>query len=131
MGTIEATKIATGTEDELRLEIHGSRGALCFNSMDPHHLDAYDRTASGSPVGGRRGWTAVDTGQRYPTPAVGFPSPKNAIGWIRSHLACLANFLESVAQGKPGDPGLGQGIRIQHLMECAKRSAKTGQWVQV
>ena len=131
MGTIEATKIATGAEDELRLEIHGSKGALRFNSMDPHHLDAYDHTASGKPVGGRRGWTAIDTGQRYPVPASSFPSPKNAIGWIRTHLACLAHFLESIAQGKPGDPGLAEGIRIQHLMECAKRSAQTRQWVQV
>ena len=35
-GTIEATKLATGSEDELRLEIHGSQGALRFNGMDPY-----------------------------------------------------------------------------------------------
>ena len=27
LGTVEATKLATGTEDEIRLEIHGSRRA--------------------------------------------------------------------------------------------------------
>ncbi len=127
VGNIEATKIATGTEDEVRLEIHGSRGALRFNGTDPNHLEAYDREAAGAPVGGRRGWTRIDTGQRYPKPA-GFPGPKFAIGWVRSHMACLVNFLLCVADGRPGDPGLRQGIYIQELMDCCRRSAEERTW---
>ena len=69
LGTIEATKLATGAEDELRLEIHGSRGAIRFNGMDPHHLEFHDATAADRPQGGLRGWTRIDTGQRYPSPA--------------------------------------------------------------
>ena len=52
VGTIEATKIATGSEDELRLEIHGSRGALRYNGMDPHHLDWYDAAVARTAAGG-------------------------------------------------------------------------------
>jgi predicted dehydrogenase len=131
LGTIEATKLATGSEDELRLEIHGSRGALRFNLMDPHHLELYDATAADKPQGGRRGWTRIDTGQRYPAPAAGFPSPKAATGWVRGHVACLANFLQAIADGRPAEPGLDQGVRVQHLMECARRSAAGGSWRDV
>jgi predicted dehydrogenase len=131
LGYIEGTKLATGAEDELRVEIHGSKGALRFNGMDPHHLEAYDATAPDAPIGGTRGWTHIDTGQRYPAPAVGFPSPKNTLGWIRVHVACLANFLQDVAAGRPGNPGLDQGIRVQHLMDCARRSASQNRWVEV
>lgn len=130
-GFIEASKVATGVEDEMRFEIHGSKGALRFNGMDPHHLDIYDGAAPGSPAGGRRGWTAVDTGQRYPAPANGFPGPKFAIGWLRGHMACLANFLTSVARGEPGNPGLDQGIYIQRLIECVRESARNGQWTDI
>jgi predicted dehydrogenase len=130
LGTIEATKIASGTEDEIRLEIHGSRGALRINGMDPHHLEMYDATAADRPQGGARGWTRIDAGQRYPQPASGFPSPKASIGWIRSHVACLANFLEAVAQGRPAVPGLEQGIAVQHLMDCVLRSAAGKCWVE-
>ena len=129
LGHIEATKLATGSEDEVRFEIHGSQGALRFNGMDPHHLEVYDQRAAGKPIGGVRGWTAVDTGQRYPAPASGFPTPKAAIGWMRGHLACLANFLGDVAAGRPGNPGLAQGILIQRLMDAVQRSARAGQWV--
>jgi len=131
IGNIEATKIATGTEDELRFEIHGSKGALRFNGMNAEKLEAYDATAPNKPIGGKRGWTVIDTGQRYPEPATGFPGPKFSIGWIRSHMACLANFLQSIADGKPGDPGLRQGIYLQRLIECCRQSAKTDGWIEV
>jgi len=130
LGTIEASKIATGTEDELRFEIHGSLGALRFNSTDPHHLEAYDARLADQPVGGRRGWTRIDTGQRYPKPA-GFPGPKFSIGWMRTHVACLAHFLQSVATGTSASPGLGQGIYVQKLIERARISAETKSWTKV
>jgi predicted dehydrogenase len=129
-GAIEATKIACGTEDELRIEIHGAQGALRFNLMDPHHLEFYDATAADKPLGGVRGWNRIDTGQRYPSPAAAFPSHKAAIGWTRGHVACLANFLQAIAQGRPAEPGLSQGIRVQQLMENIRQSANEGRWVK-
>jgi len=129
VGTIEMTKIATGAEDELRFEIHGSNGALRFCGMDAHHLHAYDRTAADAPIGGLRGWTHIDAGQRYPEPAMKFPGPKFNIGWMRSHMACLANFIYSLGRGEPAQPDLRQGIYLQHLIECARQANETGGWV--
>jgi len=131
LGSIEATKVATGAEDEMRFEIHGSRGALRYNQMDPHHLEYYDAGAAGDPIGGVRGWTKIATGQRYPAPATGFPASKVSIGWLRSHVACLANFLEGVAKGKRVKPDLEDGIRVQHLMECIRASVVQRRWIDV
>jgi len=131
IGFISATKTATGTEDELRFEIHGSRGALRFNSMAPHYLDVFDGAAPKTPSGGMQGWTRIHTGQRYAQPAAAFPSPKNSIGWLRCHMACLANFLDSVADNSPGNPGLEQGLYIQQVIERVRDSAASGQWVTV
>jgi len=129
-GTIVASKIATGVEDELRFEIHGQRGALRFNSMEPHFLEYFDAAAPDQPCGGVHGWTRIATGQRYPSPASAFPGPKFSMGWMRAHAACLANFLHTIAEGRPGDPGLEQGIHIQRLIECVRLSAREGQWVK-
>lgn len=131
LGTVGASKIATGTEDELRIEVHGSRGALRFNTMDAHRLEVYDGAAGDEPIGGDRGWRRIDTGQRYPAPAARFPSPKCRIGWMRSHVACLANFLQAVADGRPGEPGLRQGIYLQRLIDRLRVSARTGAWTRV
>ncbi len=130
VGNIEGTKIATGVEDEMRFEIHGSKGALRFNGMDAHHLEYYDSSSQSSPMGGVRGWTKIDTGQRYDKPA-GFPGPKFSIGWLRGHMACLYNFLECVHEGKKAEPGIEQGIYIQELIDKVKESAKAKSWVEL
>lgn len=130
-GTLEATKIATGSEDELRCEIEGARGALRFNLMDPHHLEFYDAVAQAGVCGNVGGWTRLDTGQRYAAPATTFPSPKAAVGWVRAHVACLANFLQAIAEDRPAAPDLQQGIRVQRLMHAARQSAAQQQWVEV
>jgi predicted dehydrogenase len=127
LGTIEASKIATGAEDELRFEIHGDRGALRFNLMDPNYLEAYDLRAPETPLGGQRGWRRIATVQRYDKPAV-FPGPKFAIGWIRGHLHCLYNFLQAVAAGRPTEPSLARGVHLQRMLAAAERSALTHTW---
>lgn len=130
LGTIEATKIATGTEDEVRFEIHGEKGALRFNSMDPHFLEAFDTRAAAAPIGGVQGWTRIATGQRFPAPASAFPGPKFSIGWMRVHAACLANFLHAIENNRTGDPGLDQGVYIQYLLEQLRESSSSQKWVE-
>ncbi|MGD9518442.1 MAG: Gfo/Idh/MocA family protein [Armatimonadota bacterium] len=131
VGSIEASKIATGAQDELRFEVHGERGALRFNLMHSNWLEAYDATRPGGPTGGWLGWQAIDTVQNFPPPASGFPTGKSGIGWLRGHAACLHNFLSAVARGEPAEPGLRQGLYIQRLMAAAEDSAQSGQWVDV
>ena len=127
VGTIEASKIATGAEDELRFEIHGDRGALRFNSMDPNYLEAYDLRAPEKPLGGVRGWCKVASVQRYDLPG-GFPGPKFSIGWIRAHLHSHYNFLEGLAARKQPQPSLRRGLHLQRLLAAAEKSALLGTW---
>ena len=130
VGNINASKIATGTEDEVSFEIYGSKGAIKMVPMDLHRLYYYDCSQSAKPLGGMRGWTAIDCGQRYDKPA-GFPTPKASIGWIRSHMHCLYTFLESVHTNKQLGPSLEQGIYIQKLMEKVKESAAQKCWIEL
>ena len=50
---------------------------------------------------------------------------------VFTHGGRKATGLEAVAQQRPAQPGLEQGIRVQHLMECAARSARENRWVDV
>jgi len=121
LGTVEATKIATGTLDELRFEFHGTAGALRFNSMRPNWLEVY-RSKEAEPSG-LTGWQALDTGNDFPPPAARFPGPKFALGWIRTHVACLAHFISAVAEGRPAEPSLADGVRLQEILDACYRSA--------
>ena len=130
LGTIEATKIATGAQDELRFEIHGTRGALRFNLMLPNYLEAWSMADPTGPHGGEQGWKAIDTVQRFPKPG-GWPTPKASIGWLRGHVHCLYNFLTGVAAGERVGPGLEVGIRLQEIADAAYRSDTERAWVSV
>jgi len=130
LGTLEASRVATGANDELRLEIHGDRGALRFNLMDPNWLEVYDVRDPGEPIGGNRGFKKIKTVQRYPRPG-GFPGPKFSIGWIRYHIASLYSFLTNIVEDRPCSPSLEDGVRIQEMMEAAYLSAERGQWVEL
>jgi predicted dehydrogenase len=130
VGTLEASKIATGAEDDLRLEINGDKGAIRINLMEPDFLDVYSLADPDSPLGGLRGWKRIATLGRYPQPAA-FPPPRSTSGWLRGHTHCLHNFLQAVAEGRPADPSLDRGIAVQRMIDCAERAAASHAWETV
>ena len=127
IGVIEGSKIATGAEDELRVEIHGDRGALRFNIMQGNCLEVYSLADPDGPLGGQRGWKRIDTVHRYPEPA-GWPGPKFPPGWIRAHVHCLHNFVSAVVEGRPAEPSLRDGVRLQYMLERIRQSAQQRAW---
>ncbi|MDR3644460.1 MAG: Gfo/Idh/MocA family oxidoreductase [Clostridia bacterium] len=129
IGTIEASKIATGANDELRFEIHGDKGALRGNLMDPNWLEFYDNTLPEEPLGGVRGFTKIECVQRFRKPGGDFPSSKFSIGWIRAHVHSLYSFLDCVYEHKDASPSFADGAYIQYVMEQAYRADSIGQWV--
>lgn len=92
LGKILVSKVATGTMDELRIEIHGEKGAIRFNTMDPGYLAFYDATQPEQPLGGNAGFTRIDCHQKYPEPGGHFPNPRFAIGFLRAHAASMYHF---------------------------------------
>jgi predicted dehydrogenase len=130
-GCVDVSKIATGTEDELRFEIHGRWGAMRFNLMQPNCLEVYDGRLPDGELGGRRGWQRIDTVQKYPAPGGAFPSPKNTLGWIRGHVHALYSFLRCIAEGRPPHPSLREGLHIQRVLEAVLDSARCGRWMNL
>ena len=129
IGQVEASKIATGANDELTVEIRGEKGALAFDLMQPNYLRFYDNTRPEAPLGGERGFQWIETVARYPAPGGTFLPPKNSIGWDRGHLHCYYTFLDCLARGAAPDNGVGEGARLQMLMDRAAQSAAQGRWV--
>ncbi|RLE14599.1 hypothetical protein DRI96_01200 [Candidatus Aerophobetes bacterium] len=130
IGTIEVSRLATGANDELRIEIHGQKGAIYFNLMDPNWLWIYDTRDPGEPIGGFRGFKKIETVQRYPKPA-SLPGPKFSIGWMRYHIASQYDFVKKVVEGKKGNPSFYDGYKVQEVMEAAQISAREKRWVNL
>lgn len=130
-GTLTASKLATGMNDDLHFLIHGTKGALSFSLMNPNYLGFYDATAKGGNFGGEAGFVQIECVGRYPAPAGKFPSPKAASGWLRGHLMSMYHFLNAVYEGKQNSPSFAEAAYIQRVMDAALRSDKSGRDEQV
>lgn len=122
-GTVEMSKAATGTLDELRFEIHGTAGAMRFDLMRPNWLEVFAQDRADD------GWRHLPTAGHYAQK--GAVPGKAAVGWVRAHIACLHAFLSRVARGEPAEPDLAEGVRLQAVIEAAYRSARSGAWCPV
>ena len=132
VGSVEASKIATGSNDELLLEIRGDRGALRWNAMNPNYLEFFDNALPEAAYGGMRGFTQIEAVGRYPAPGGKFLPPKSSVGWERGHLHCYYTFLDAVARGeRPTENTVRDGARLQCLMADCLRAEQLGRWVEV
>lgn len=130
VGSLEASKMATGTNDDLRIEAHGSKGAIRFSSMEPNWLEFYDNAESDEPIGGRKGFTKIETIQKYPE-LPGIPIPKFPIGWMRYHVACLHSFLRSIVDGTEASPNFKDGLEVQRILEAAYVSSTKKERIEI
>lgn len=103
IGTVGASRVITGSNTEFRIEIHGSKGAIYFNFMDPNWFWFYDTKGPEEPIGGLRGLKKIETVQRYPRFA-SLPEPKFSIGWIGYYAASQFDFVSRIAERKEDSP---------------------------
>ena len=128
-GVMTISKISTGTNDELSFEIYGDKGALRFNLMDANYLYYFDNTQKEDVFGGERGFKQIECVQRFDAPGGLFPSSKSSIGWLRGHVHCLYNFLNSVYENKKCTPNFSDGAYVNYIMDLMYKSAKDGKTV--
>lgn len=137
IGTITASKLSLGANDELIFEIYGELGSVRYSLMQPNFLYYYDNTLKTSGkddfYGGEKGYTAIECVQRYKLPGGIFPGVKAPIGWLRAHIHSMYLFMEGIYNGKLSDfsPSFFDGSEVQKVIETAYLSDKSGKWERV
>lgn len=127
-GTIVASKLATGANDELELRLFGERGALRFNAESPNVLEFYDAADRGGAFGGEKGMKRIESYQRFEPPGGVTPPSKVGIGWVRAHVHCMYAFFNSIHGDSDCNPSLSDGIYNQFVLEKMAESAREGAW---
>lgn len=126
-GTMEASRVATGATNDMGFEIYGSKGALRYNFADPNWLYAYSLDAAGAPISGQRGFTRIETIQRYP--GAHSPDWTAPTGFVRAHAECQYRFLRAIWDDNAPAPDMVDGLRVQEIMAAAQRSDEEQRWV--
>lgn len=130
-GTVEVSKIAVGSNDDLSFEVRGDKGAIRFNLMDLNYLEYYSCDSEQTSFGGTRGFTKIECVNRYSAPAGIFPGIKAPIGWLRGHLGSFHAFCDAVVNDKSAFPSFDDGAYVQKILECAYISDREGREVEI
>jgi predicted dehydrogenase len=125
LGSLIVSRFATGSADDLRIRIEGSKGALRFDLMDANWLYFYDATRPAA----ESGWVRLETISSFPGATV--PAPRSILGWDRLHAENQYRFLKAVFEERDPSPGLIDGVANHLVIDALYSSARSGRWEKV
>ena len=126
LATFEATRMAAGRKNALRLEISGSAGAVAFDLEDLNSLQYY-RADDGPTAGFRR---ILVTEPEHPYVAAWWP-PGHALGYEHAFSHQVADLVVALSKGEQPQPSFEDGYQVQRVMEAVERSSASGCWESV
>ena len=127
LGTIEASRFATGRKNYNRFEINGSKGSIAFNLERMNELDVYF-TADEKRVQGFH--NIMVTEPEHPYFKAWWPAG-HIIGYEHTFIHTVYDLLEAVAKDKLPSPNFEDGVRNQKVLAAMEKSAGTKKWVSV
>ena len=131
VGTVEASRLATGRANSLRFEINGSRGTVAFDLERLNELQVFLSEASVSDVVGFS--DVLVTRPEHPYASVWWPHG-HILGWEHAHINELNHFIESIVNETTVEPygaTFEDGYRAAVIAEAIAQSADSGQRVEV
>lgn len=129
VGIIEASRIAAGTTDDLNFEIHGTKGALKYDFMDPNWLYVYDSGEIKKPLGGKHGFKQIQTMHTYPGNQI--PGGRSSVNFLDTHANSQFQVVRAALGLQPASPTVQDGVAVQRILDASYRSAREERWVSL
>ena len=125
-GSFETSRTIVGPESQMAFEVYGTKGALSWNLERLNELQVYlaeDELHTG--------YRTVFGGDRFPYHGNFVPGSANGIGFEDLVVIEDLEFLRSVAERRPHDPGFEQALAFCNVQAALLASADSGRWEAV
>ncbi|MFJ2171910.1 Gfo/Idh/MocA family protein [Streptomyces sp. NPDC087851] len=119
LASFEATRMASGRKNALRLEINGERGSLAFDLERLNELSFHDHTEPAASSGFRR---ILVTEPEHPYLEAWWP-PGHALGYEHTFVHQVRDLVEAVAAGRDPVPSFEDGLQVQRVLAAVEDSA--------
>lgn len=113
IGTLDGSRVATGHENDLSIEITGSKGSIWFSLDDLNTLVVHRPNEGSNHV--------QVSDMDHPFIEKWWP-PGHRLGWEHAFAIENYQFLASVEDGAPFDPDFQAGHEAQRIIDAVKRS---------
>ncbi|MGH0000355.1 Gfo/Idh/MocA family protein [Pseudovibrio ascidiaceicola] len=126
-GHLLFSRVALGKKMGIIYEITGTKGALRFDQEDQNALWLYkieDRPE-------QSGFRKILTNPTHPDYAAFCHGPGHGTGYQDQLIIEARDFLEAIATGTTNWPTFKDGLEVAKVVDAARRSHKSGSWVEV
>ena len=122
LGSFEATRMAQGRKNAMRVEINGSAGSIAFDFERMNELEVYDATAAA----GRQGFTRVLTTEpEHPYAEHWWPTG-HGLGYEHTFTHQIADLVTAIGEGTDPSPSFEEALHVQRVLAAVKASAADG-----
>ncbi|MFJ4029990.1 Gfo/Idh/MocA family protein [Paenarthrobacter sp. NPDC089989] len=118
--SVEASRVATGQKNSLKIEIYGSLGSLTFDLENLNELGFLDATLPVREQGFRR---ILVNEPEHPYAAAWWPQG-HIIGWEHTFTHQLRDFLCAIRSGEAQSPSFDDGLQVQRVLAAVEESAR-------
>ena len=125
IGSIEATRYASGRKNFNRFEINGSKGSVAFNLQRMNELEFY---SDEGPNSGFKTIQATDPSHPY---VKSWWPPGHIIGYEHTFTHTVLELLQALAEKRLPVPNFEDGVKNQRVLDAVERSATSRQWQTV
>ncbi|MFD7445740.1 Gfo/Idh/MocA family protein [Streptomyces sp. NPDC059909] len=120
LASFEATRMASGRKNALRLEINGERGSLAFDLERLNELSFHDHTVPAASAGFRR---ILVTESEHPYLEAWWP-PGHALGYEHTFTHQARDLVHAIADGSDPAPSFADGLQVQRVLAAVEESAE-------
>ena len=122
-GVLETSRVAIGKRVSLQLEVYGSRGSADWDLERP---DEFRVCLPGDPFtfGFRR--VLVNPGHPGAAELLIAGTDGTSIGWLGQECAMWAEFVDAIAEGRPGSADFSDGVRDSAVIDALYAAAASG-----
>jgi predicted dehydrogenase len=125
LGSVEASRFATGRKNFNTFEINGSKGSVYFNLERMNELELY--VEEGKNSGFR---TILATDGNHPYFKAWWPAG-HIIGYEHSFTHTVADLLTAIKTQQLPAPNFEDGVANQRVLDAIERSSASRHWEQV
>ncbi|MFJ4341597.1 Gfo/Idh/MocA family protein [Streptomyces sp. NPDC088915] len=120
LATFEASRMAPGRKNALRLEIDGEHGSLAFDLERLNELSFHDHTEPAVTAGFRR-ILVTEPGHPY---LEGWWPPGHTLGYEHTFAHQARDLVHAVATGTAPAPSFADGLQVQRVLAAVEESAR-------
>jgi predicted dehydrogenase len=125
VGTIEASRFATGRKNFNRYEINGSKGSIVFDLERMNELQLYIEEG---PNSGFK--TILVTDAKHPYMAGWWP-PGHIVGYEHTFTHTVLDLIKAIAEQKIPSPNFADGLRNQQVLAAIEKASNSRRWEKV